>query len=141
MFGSCSNRPSIVTSPRWFGLLAENHPRRQLFHLLHPLPEVLGEPFLGIEERHRSACGWCGPRRQPGNAPMSVVENRITSCYRAGLFALEEKVVTHRLCPWTSVRCCEPPMKSKRRSHCMHSATACTLPQSEYAVVGCPRTT
>ena len=32
--------------------------------------------------------------------------------------------VTQRLCSWTSVRCCEPPMKSKRRSHCMHSARA-----------------
>ena len=34
---------------------SENHPRRQ-FHLVQPLPEVLGEPFLGLAERRRSAC-------------------------------------------------------------------------------------
>ena len=77
----------------------------------------------------------CGPRRQRGNAPTSVV---VSSCYRAGLFALCGKKgcgesVTHRLCSWTSVRCCEPPMKSSRRSkrnscqcHCMRSAKAST---------------
>ena len=64
--------------------------------------------------------------------------NRINSCYRAGLFALRGEKgcgesMTHRLCSWTSVRCCEPPMKSKRRSernscqcHCVHSARAST---------------
>ena len=69
--------------------------------------------------------------------------NRINSCYRAGLFALRGEKgcgesMTHRLCSWTSVRCCEPPMKSKRRSErnsCQcHCAAQC---QSEYAVVGC----
>ena len=75
---------------------------------------------------------------QPGNAPMSVVVSRISSCYRAGLFALcgqkgGGESAMHRLWSWTSVRCCEPPMKSKRRSernscqcHCMHSARAST---------------
>ena len=60
-------------------------PPRHLFHLVQPLPDVLGEPFLGLAERRRSACVAVGRADSRG---MSVVVSRVNSCYRAGLFAL-----------------------------------------------------
>ena len=114
-----ANSESCVTTftPTCGGVT--HQPRRQLF----------------LAERHRSA---------------RVAVDRADS-YRAGLFALCGKKgcgesVTHRLRSWASVRCCEAPTKSKRRSHCMHSARAttplwatCMNPSLRAGRKGCPQ--